>query len=214
MATPTFTTPPAAATTGSAAGLADPAAWVDEYGDYLFRFALARVRNESVAEDLAQETFLAALKSGGQFEGRAAPKSWLAGILKNKLLDHFHRAARETAFTDLEFLRDEQADRFIPDGLFKDGWIHELGPEEWGVAPGTAHDQEQFWSAFHECTGKLPQNSARVFLLREVDDLSTDEIAAALNLTPNHLWVMLHRARMALRRCLEANWIPRIGGRP
>ncbi len=198
----------------SAARLADPEAWVDEYGDYLFRYALVRLRDESLAEDMVQETFLAALKSDAAFAVRSAPKSWLVGILKNKIVDHYRKASRETPFTDLEFMADEQSDRLIPDGLFKDAWIHELGPLEWSPAPGAGLDSEAFWKTFHECSGKLPRKVARVFLLREVDDVSTEEICALLDIKPNHLWVMLHRARMALRACLEANWFARPEGKP
>ena len=198
----------------SAARLADPEAWVDEYGDYLFRYALVRLRDESRAEDMVQETFLAALKSDAAFAGRSAPKSWLVGILKNKIVDHYRKASRETSFTDLEFMADEQSERFIPDGLFKDGWIHEVGPLEWAPTPGAGLDSEAFWKTFHECSGKLPRKVARVFLLREVDDVSTEEICALLDISPNHLWVMLHRARMALRTCLEANWFAPQEGKP
>lgn len=192
--------------------LSDPEQWVDEYGDYLFRYALVRLRNESLAEDMVQETFLAALKSPGTFAGKSAPKSWLVGILKNKIFDHYRKASRETSFTDMDFLHDEQSERFIPDGLFKGGWIHELGPVEWQANPGSDLDGQEFWKVFHDCSGKLPKNISHAFLLREVDDVSTEEICALLHITPNNLWVMLHRARMALRGCLEANWFAREGG--
>ncbi len=190
--------------TGSRLG--NPDGWVDEYGDYLFRYALVRLRDESLAEDMVQETFLAALKGGGGFSGRSAAKSWLVGILKNKIVDHFRKASRETSFTNLEFYQDEEKERFIPDGVFKDGWIHELGPLEWNPEPAASLDQEAFWKTFHQCAGRLPRNISQVFLMRELDEVSTEEICATLQITPNNLWVMLHRARMALRRCLEQNW--------
>src|SRR5881628_72606 len=103
--------PPAAGT------LSDPERWVELYGDYLFKFALMRLRDPAKAEDAVQETFLAALKGGKSFAGRSAEKSWLVGILKNKICDHFRKASRETSFTDLEFFGDEENDKFIPDGL-------------------------------------------------------------------------------------------------
>src|SRR5579863_6750809 len=95
------------------AGLSDPERWVDEHGDYLFRFAFARLRDQTRAEDAVQETFLAALKGGKNFAGRSAEKSWLVGILKNKIYDYFRKAGRETSFTDLEFYADEESDRFV-----------------------------------------------------------------------------------------------------
>jgi RNA polymerase sigma-70 factor (TIGR02943 family) len=187
------------------AGLSDPERWVELYGDYLFRFALMRLRDEAKAEDAVQETFLAALKGGKSFSGRSAEKSWLVGILKNKIYDYFRKASRETAFTDLDFYADEDSDRFVPDGLGKGGWIHELGPQEWPAA-GEALDNEAFWKAYRDCAAKLPKNVAAVFNLREVDGLESKEVCKLLNISENNLWVMLHRARMALRRCLETNW--------
>ncbi len=184
----------------------DPERWVEEYGDYLFRFALLRVRDQSRAEDLVQETFLAALKGQRTFAGRSQEKSWLVGILKNKIGDHFRKASREHSFTDLDFYADEESDRFIPDGAFRGGWIHELGPLEWSNDAGAGLDNEAFWQAYHRCAGKMPRNVAAVFNLREVDGIESKQICAMLNISESNLWVMLHRARMALRRCLETNW--------
>lgn len=199
-----------AATATGKPGLSDPERWVDEHADYLFKFALARLRDPNKAEDLVQETFLAALKGGQAFEGRSAEKSWLAGILKHKILDHFRKAGRETSFTDLQFYADEESERFISEGLFKGGWIHEagrdLGPMEWSSDPGASLDSEAFWKTFHDCSSKLPRNVSTVFTLREVDGVESKEICNLLNISENNLWVMLHRARMALRRCLETNW--------
>src|SRR5450432_1762306 len=101
-------------------GLSDPERWVDLHGDYLFTYALMRLRDAARAEDAVQETFLAALKGGKTFAGRSAEKSWLVGILKNKVCDHYRKASRETSFTDMDFYADEESDRFIPDGVFKD----------------------------------------------------------------------------------------------
>ena len=186
-------------------GLSDPERWVDEHGDYLFKYALSRLRDPARAEDMVQETFLAALKGGKSFQGRSAEKSWLVGILKNKICDHYRKASRETSFTDLAFYSDEESERFIPDGMFKDGWIHELGPQEW-ANPGASLDNEVFWQTYRDCSNRLPKNVATVFNLREVDGVESKEICTMLNISENNLWVMLHRARMALRRCLEANW--------
>lgn len=183
----------------------DPDRWVDEYGDYLFKFALVRLRDAARAEDAVQETFLAALKGGRNFEGRGAEKSWLLGILKNKIFDHFRKAGRETNFTDLEFYADEESDRFVVDGLAAGGWIHDQGPQDW-PDPGASLDREAFWKVYRDCAGKLPRNINSVFTMREVDGLESREICSLLNISENNLWVMLHRARMALRRCLETNW--------
>ncbi|HXJ75774.1 MAG TPA: sigma factor, partial [Candidatus Dormibacteraeota bacterium] len=134
------------------ARLSDPERWVEEHGDYLFHFALGRLRDAARAEDAVQETFLAALKANN-FAGRSAEKSWLTGILKNKIYDHYRKASRETSFTDLDFYSDEEGDRFVADGLGKGGWIHELGPLEWASDPGSRLDNELFWKTFRDCSG-------------------------------------------------------------
>jgi RNA polymerase sigma-70 factor (ECF subfamily) len=189
----------------SPAELSDPERWVELYGDYLFKFALIRLRDAAKAEDAVQETFLAALKGGKAFAGRSAEKSWLAGILKNKIYDYYRKAGRETSFTDLEFYANEEGEGFVADGAAKGAWKSELAPQEWAY-PGQSLDGEKFWRAYQECCGKLPKNVAAVFNLREVDGVESKEICAMLKISDSNLWVMLHRARMALRRCLETNW--------
>ena len=171
----------------------------------MFKYAMSRLRDPAKAEDMVQETFLAALKGAKDFQGRSSEKSWLVGILKNKICDSYRKASRETSFTDLEFYSDEESDRFISEGAFKGGWIHDLGPQEWSN-PGANLDNTAFWETYRDCSNKLPKNVGTVFNLREVDGIESKEICTMLNITENNLWVMLHRARMALRRCLEMNW--------
>lgn len=185
--------------------LSAPERWVELHGDYLFRYAMMRLSDKTRAEDAVQETFLAALKGAKNFAGRSAEKSWLVGILKNKICDYYRKASREASFTDMDFYSDGENGQFVADGLFKDSWIHELGPQEWSN-PGASLDSEVFWQTFRDCSNKLPKNVATVFTLREVDDVATREICAMLNISENNLWVMLHRARGALRRCMETNW--------
>jgi RNA polymerase sigma-70 factor (ECF subfamily) len=193
-------------------GLSNPERWMEEHGDYLFKFALIRLRDETKAEDAVQETFLAALKGGTSFAGKSAEKSWLVGILKNKIYDYYRKASRETAFTDLHFYDEEERERFVNDGIGQGAWIHELGPQEWQRA-GESLDQEQFWHAYRACAGKLPEKIATVFNMREVDGLASKEVCALLNITESNLWVMLHRARMSLRQCLETNWFEKTAAR-
>jgi RNA polymerase sigma-70 factor (ECF subfamily) len=191
-------------------GLSDPERWVELHGDYLFKYAMTRLRDSTKAEDAVQETFLAALKGGKAFAGWSAEKSWLVGILKNKICDYYRRASRETPFTDLEFYSDEESGRFVAKGVFKGAWIHDLGPREW-PHPGESLDKEEFWQTYRGCSGKLPKNVAAVFNLREVDDLNSKTICRMLDISERNLWVMLHRARMALRRCLEIHWFGKAG---
>lgn len=124
--------------------------------------------------------------------------------MKHKILDYYRKASRETVFTDLQFYDDDERERFVNEGLGQGAWIHELGPQEW-QRTGERLDQEQFWHVYRDCAGKLPDKVAAVFNLREVDGMPGREICALLNITEGNLWVMLHRARMALRQCLETN---------
>lgn len=188
------------------AQLSNPERWVEEYGDFLFKYAIVRIRDASRAEDLVQETFLAALKGGKNFAGRSAEKTWLIGILKNKIADHFRKASRETSFTDLAFYDDQENDQFVADGMSQGSWLTDFAPGEWNAEAGANLDNEAFWKVFRECAGKLPKNINTAFCLREIDDIESKEVCRILNISESNLWVMLHRARMALRRCLEINW--------
>lgn len=179
----------------------DPTRWVEDHGDCLYRYALVRVRRPELAEDLVQETLLAGVRARAEFSGRSTERTWLVGILKNKIADHFRRLGRETAFTDLESLSDEFSHKF-EDGY----WNHDLGPKDWGNQPDAASGREEFWETLRACLGKLPPRIADVFMLREMEEMPTREICRNLRISDGNLWVMLHRARMALRECLEMNW--------
>ena len=187
--------------TGKPGSHANPERWVDEHGDCLFRFALTRVRRQEVAEDLVQETLLAAVRMQENFGGRSSERSWLVGILKNKISDHFRKLGRETNFTDLEFFSDEHSEKFQDEF-----WDHSLGPQKWKPEGEEALNRAEFWEHLQRCLGKLPERVASVFLMREMDDVSSKDVCATLNISDANLWVMLHRARMALRQCLEMNY--------
>ena len=167
--------------------------WVDDHGECLYRYALVRVRKPEIAEDLVQETFLAAVRGYEKFGRRSSERSWLVGILKNKIVDHFRKLGRETSFTDMEFLSDEFSEKFVSVGF----WNHDLGPHEWKPEPD---------EVMRDCLSKLPEKIRAVFTMREMDCVPSKAICAVLSITDSNLWVMLHRARMALRECLEMNW--------
>ena len=190
------------ASKGTPSAKLDPAHWVDEHGSCLYRYALVRVRTPEAAEDLVQETLLVAVRSQERFAGRSSERSWLVGILKHKIVDYYRKRGRETNFTDLEFLRDECSGKFV-----RDGWRnHALGPQEWRPSADEAMQNGEFWRTMHGCLGRLPTRIAAVFTLREMDEAPSREICKMLNISEANLWVMLHRARMALRECLEIHW--------
>lgn len=170
-----------------------------EHGNLLFKYAMARVRNRELAEDLVQEALLAALRSAPSFKGRSTERTWLVGILKHKLLDHLRKAGRERASDTL----DEQ----LEDEFFDDRGRWKIRPARWTVDPHEALQQNDFRTVFDRCLEEAPERLARVFVLRELDELESDEICKILDVTSTNLWVMLHRARLKLRQCLELSWL-------
>lgn len=188
--------------TGDDRVLSDPETWPDRHGDYLFRCALLRVRDKALAEEIVQETFLAALKARGRFAGQSSERSWLIGIMKHKVVDQFRKTVRETPTEDLDWVgldREPEGD-FDEHGHWRlDGNV----PRAWPGSPSLDLERRQFWETLQGCLGRLPPRMAQVFTLREVDELSADEVCATMQITPANLWVLLHRARRHLRRCLE-----------
>jgi RNA polymerase sigma-70 factor (ECF subfamily) len=180
--------------------LPDPATWVDQHGDFLFRYALARIGDRTIAEDLVQEAFLAALRDGKNFAGRSAERTWFVGILKHKIVDHLRRQSRERPVSAVNSSGEMGEEVFD-----KNGWW-QVKPANWSGNPSEVLEKKEFWEAFRHCLKNLPQPLRTVFSLREMDELPTDAVCEALRVTPGNLGVMLYRARMGLRRCLEINW--------
>jgi RNA polymerase sigma-70 factor (ECF subfamily) len=190
----------------------DPRQWLDRHGDHLYRFALARVRALSVAEDLVQETLLAAWQARAGFAGQASERSWLTAILKRKVVDWVRRRVRERAVEsppeDAEVATFEPFDRT---GHWK------KSPKNWGRGDPAEHlDRAEFWATLHACLGKLPPRLHDVFVLRYLDEQSGEQVCRDLGLTPTNFWVMLHRARLRMCLCLSMNWFGEVpkGGRP
>lgn len=182
----------------------DPDTWVDQYGDYLYRFAITRVRDANAAEELVQETLVAALQSKGRFAGKSSERSWLTGILKHKIIDHFRKASREKPVEDIQPWTEAMLEGFTDDGHLRvfDGY----GPQDWGPSASSALQQKEFFEVLEGCLSRLPERIAQVFTLREIEQQSAEEICKELNISSTNLWVILHRARAQLRQCLEKRW--------
>jgi RNA polymerase sigma-70 factor (ECF subfamily) len=173
----------------------------EHYRSYLLRYAGLQIRDRAAAEDLVQETLLAALE--GNFSGRSSVKTWLTGILKHKIIDHLRRQNREQPLLGDDDADHSEAD--IVDALFAADGHWRDGPAHW-PKPDQALENRQFWEVFERCATLMPARMARVFAMREVLELSTDEICKELGITATNCWVMLHRARLVLRECLETRW--------
>ena len=178
--------------------ISDPSTWVDTHGDYLFSFALSRVRNREFAENLVQDTFLAALVSRFSFSGRSSERTWMTGILKHKIVDQFRKNFREKPLTDLKVNDEQSMDDFnsTPGGS---------GPKsrDWMPEQESRLHSKEFWEMFYVSLNRLPGRMARAFVMRELDDWSSDDICRELGISEANLWVMLHRGRARLRILLE-----------
>lgn len=178
------------------------AEWVQSHGDVLFHYALARVQDKATAEDLVQDTFLAAMSSVGSFRGASSERTWMIGIMRHKILDHFRALGRERElWVDPPPEGDAEAE-FDEQGR----WAARIGSWQ---SPEQSLEQSEFWQVFVDCAGRLPETLRGPFALRELDGIETDELAAIFRTTRSNIWVMLSRARQRLRRCLEINWFGR-----
>jgi RNA polymerase sigma-70 factor (TIGR02943 family) len=186
----------------------DPGNWLDSHGDYLYRYALVRVRDAAVAEDLLQETLLAAVRGREIYAGRSSERTWLVEIMKHKVIDHFRRVARNAQF-QLCAEGDDETDCFEESEPWRGHWREERAPNLWAFDAGKCFESGEFWETLDRCLSQLSPQMSTAFTLREIDGLTSSEICEILNITPNNLWVLLHRSRTKLRELLEANWFSR-----
>ena len=173
--------------------------WVDAHADYLFNFAVGQVRDVSVAEDLVQETFLAAVKAQNSFGGKSSARTWLVGILRHKIYDHLRKACRERAVRHDPMPMDE-AESWEESTL----WLHDVAAES--QLPSRRMELDEFRANLELALGKLPPRIAQVFQLYEIEERPNREVCAQMNISESNLWVMLHRARKQLREQLGGWW--------
>lgn len=173
-----------------------------EHRPYLLRYANLHLRDASQAEDVVQETLLAALQAN--FSGQSTLRTWLTGILKHKIIDLIRKQSREAPLAGGN-ADDDQSDDF--DALFdqRGHWNSEDRPQSW-QQPNTALESRQFWRVYQECAQRMPKRIALVFSMREVMDMDIDEICKALSISATNCSVILYRARMSLRLCLDIHW--------
>lgn len=184
----------------------NPERWVEEHGDVMFRYALVRLKTHAVAEDIVQETFLAAMKAQDRYQGRSSERSWLMGILRHKLIDYLRKSAREVK------MDEEQLEGFEESLMFKEVGIPHWRPPKWQFNPRKVFEQKEFWDIFSACLAKLDRRMNVAFTLKELEDMSTEEVCKELGVEPTYLWVILYRARNSLKACLEKNWLKKNTG--
>jgi RNA polymerase sigma-70 factor (ECF subfamily) len=178
----------------------DAERWVDRHGDCLYRYALLRLGTPELAADVVQETFLEALGAQDSFAGRSSERTWLIGILRHKILDHYRKSGREQAHFDAMPCEAAALPGFDRRGRWR------RVPASWAGEPSQILETREFWDVFSRCLARLPRGLADAFFLREVDGLKGEEVQELLGISPANLWARLCRARTFLRRCLEIGW--------
>jgi RNA polymerase sigma-70 factor, ECF subfamily len=187
----------------NAASTRADSAEIEQHRAYLLRYATLQLRDAGAAEDAVQDTLIAALEGWDRFSGNSSVKTWLTGILKHKIVDHLRRQSREQPLVNGG--DDERSEADAVDALFKPDGHWQTRPRNWGD-PDQSLENKKFLEALEMCVQNLPAKTARVFMMRDVMDVDTDDICKELNITSTNCWVMLHRARLSLRECLEITW--------
>lgn len=168
----------------------------------MLRFASLQLRSPDLAEDVVQEALVGALKNAGAFSGKSGLKTWVFAILKNKIADALRTKKHLASYVSASSEEDEDFSELFDRKGF---WQADERPVSW-CNPEEALREEQFWRIFEICLEKLPENQARVFMMREFIELDTSEICEAVGISVTNLNVMLHRSRLRLRECLENRW--------
>ena len=175
--------------------------WLDRHGDALYRYALARLGSSDAAQDMVQETLLAAWQGRSGFKGASSERTWLLGICRHKVSDYLRQSghfAPSTAYNDLEMGMD--AEFFTTAGA----WRHP--PDAWTPAPLDEIEAEGFWNALQACLAQLPEAQREGFVLQTLNGVEPVDVSRLLHVSMNHLYVLLHRARLRLRQCLDTHW--------
>lgn len=185
--------------------IVNPRNWISNYADYLYSYAITRINDQEQARDLVQETFLAALESLSRFEGKSTEKTWLTAILRNKLID-LYRKKSSGLNSQTEILEEEQEQQDFFDE--QDGhWNKAHRPKEFAAPAENPLQHKEFERILQGCMNKLPNLWYAVFSMKHVDEESTEIICNALKVTPANFWVIIHRAKLSLRACLQKYWI-------
>jgi RNA polymerase sigma-70 factor (TIGR02943 family) len=189
--------------------LLNPEKWIDSYADYLYAFAYNRVNDEESAKDLVQETFLSALKARDGFKGEAAEKTWLVSILKRKIIDLYRKKAAhpQQSFEESDQYKVAYSHYFTEEDFIKGHWNKTNAPKPWNIPKKNTIEQKEFKHILAKCLAKLPKVWSSVFSLKYLDEEESDTICKELNISSSNYWVIIHRAKLQMRECLEKNWI-------
>ena len=174
--------------------------WVDKYADILFNYTLQRVSDKAIAEDIVQDTFLNAWRARDSYNGSASEKNWLFAICKNKIIDHF----RKKSASPIQYAETDNSASFFNEA---EHWTTESAPKQWDIDYQQPLENKEFYLVLEMCKQKLQAMQLNVFVLKYLEDVEADVICKELNITPSNYWVLIHRAKLQLRKCLEQNWL-------
>jgi RNA polymerase sigma-70 factor (TIGR02943 family) len=173
--------------------------WIDDYADYLFNYAVTRVSDADLAKDLVQDTFFAGLKSAKNFQGKSTERTWLVAILKRKVIDHYRKINSKKGKAEVRM-------NFHNDGENEGSWIEERVPQSWDNQSEKKIENQELKDQLELCINALPEKYRLVFSMKTIQEFETEEICKELEITASNLWVIIHRARTQLRKCMEDNW--------
>lgn len=176
----------------------DPNKWVDKYADYLFNYAIVRVNDREVANDLVSETFLAGLNSKDNFLGKATERTWLVSILKRKIIDYYRKINSQKGQAEVRVQYSEDDNN--------GNWLEEQIADDFDISAEDEMENEELRLAILECLEQINEKQAAIFKMKTIDGADTEAVCNEFNITPSNLWVIIHRARAALAACLEKKW--------
>lgn len=179
----------------------DPVNWLNDFGDYLYGYAMSRVYNSTLAEDLVQDCLLSAWKAKSEFKGKSSVKTWLTSILRRKIIDHYRSASRKK-----EVSWEDYPSPFESGDKEKGQWIESRMPQRWGDSPISRIESDEFSAILQKCLSDLPIKWRSAISLKIFEEMTTNELCKELDVTTSNLWVLIHRAKLRLRECLEINW--------
>ena len=187
----------------------NPEKWIDSYADYLYSYAYNRVNDEDTAKDLVQDTFLSALKARDGFKGEPSEKTWLVSILKRKIIDLYRKNAAhpQQSFEESEQYKVAYSHYFTETGFIKGEWNKNAGPKPWNVSAKSNIEQKEFKAILAQCLSKLPKAWCSVFSLKYIEEEDSESICKELEISSSNYWVIIHRAKLQMRECLEKNWM-------
>lgn len=186
-------------------GELEPAQWVSRYGDYLYSLATLKVNDTATAEDLVQETFVAAIKAKDTYRGDSSEKTWLVSILNNKVIDYYRK--KDVLKNTTTYLTETE-ESFTENFFYRQNghWLKTAAPGDWTVYADESLNQMEFQQVIQFCIQKMPPRLIPVFIARFLDQEESDIICKVLNISTSNYWVMIHRAKILMRSCLEKNW--------